>query len=137
MKAARSSRLRTVLAVSAVAEAATGLLLLIDPGIVVALLLGVDAVAEVVALGRVAGIALLALGLACWPGTGAAGETRAALRAMLAYNLLVALYLVYLATAARLGGPLLWPAVAAHGVVTLLLVAGRGDERPMPRGSPS
>lgn len=130
-----TARLPKVLAVSAVVEAATGLVLLIDPAIVVALLLGVDAVGGPMPLGRVAGIALLALGLACWPGTDAAGERVPALRAMLAYNLLVALYLGYLAAAAHLGGPLLWPAVAGHGSVTLLLLAGWGDDRQMPRGS--
>ena len=44
---------------------------------------------------------------------------------------------VYLAAAAHLVGLLLWPAVAAHGVVTLLLVAGREDDRQMARGLPS
>ena len=45
---------------------------------------------------------------------------------MLTYNALIALYLAYVGTVAHLGGLLLWPAVALHGVVALLLVwAGR------------
>ena len=67
-------------------------------------------------------IALVALGLACWPKTDAAGDGIPARRAMLAYNALVAVYLAYLGLAAHLAGLLLWPAVAEHVVVTLLLV---------------
>ena len=55
-------------AFAAVAEAGTGLVLLIDPAIVVTLLLGAEISGVGTALGRCFGIALLALGLACWPG---------------------------------------------------------------------
>jgi hypothetical protein len=137
LNVARSIPLRTVIAVSAVVEAATGLALLIDPALVVALLLGADMVGAAAPLGRVAGIALLALALACWPGTDAGGARIPAVRAMFAYNLLAAVYLVYLAAAAHLVGPLLWPAVVEHGIVTLLLVAGWGDVRQISQGSPA
>ena len=70
---------------------------------------------------RVAGVALLALGLACWPGTNVTGERTPATHAMLAYNPLIASYLVYLA-AVGVAGILLWPAVAEHVIVTLLLL---------------
>jgi hypothetical protein len=43
-------------------------------------------------------------------------------RAMLTYNALVALYLAYLGTAGHLQGLLLWPAMALHAIVALLLV---------------
>jgi len=74
--------------------------------------------------------------MACWPAN-TTGESRPAVRALLAYNLLVALYLVYLATGTHLGRPLLWPVAAAHGAMTLLLIAGGRDARQMPRESPS
>ena len=89
----------------------------------VAVLFGIDESGKRLPLGRIAGIALLALGVACWPGTDAAGDGMPGLRAMLAYNALVAVYLAYLGLAAHLAGLLLWPAVAEHVVVTLLLVA--------------
>ena len=41
---------------------------------------------------------------------------------MLTYNALVALYLACLGTVAHMGGVLLWPAVALHAAVALLLV---------------
>ena len=45
-----------------------------------------------------------------------------ALRAMLVYNVLIALFLVYLFKVGHLGGVLLWPGVALHAVVAVLLV---------------
>jgi hypothetical protein len=72
---------------------------------------------------------LLALGLACWPSRQRAESDSAAFRAMLTYNLLIALYLAYLATVAHLAGLLLWPTVALHAVVALLLIRTWRDER--------
>jgi hypothetical protein len=72
-------------------------------------------------LGRCFGIALLGLGLACWPGRSRAESGLPAFRAMLSYNALIALYLAYLGTVGRMAGMLLWPAVALHAIVMLLL----------------
>jgi hypothetical protein len=46
---------------------------------------------------------------------------------ILLYNAVVALYLAYLGAIAHIGGPLLWPAVALHAVVALLLIWARRD----------
>lgn len=129
MSEARLDTPKSILAFAAVAEAGTGVVLLIDPAIVFRLLLGADAAAAMTALGRCFGIALLALGWACWPGRRSAESGSAAFRAMLTYNALIALYLAYLGTVGRLGGVLLWPAVALHGVVALLLVWTRRGAR--------
>jgi hypothetical protein len=51
-------------------------------------------------------------------------------RAMLTYNALIALFLGYLGFVAHLGGVLLWPAVALHAAVALLLIVSRSKERP-------
>jgi hypothetical protein len=73
-------------------------------------------------VGRFFGITLLALGLACWP-TGQHGESGLrAFLAMVVYNVLIALYLAYLGTVGHMMGLLLWPVVALHAVVALLLV---------------
>jgi hypothetical protein len=48
---------------------------------------------------------------------------------MLVYNALIATYLAYLGTAGHLGGLLLWPAVALHAVVALLLAWTWRDNR--------
>ena len=60
------------------------------------------------------GIALIALGVACWPG-------RTALCGMLTYSAAVTLYLAYLGFAGGMNGILLWPAVVLHGILTALL----------------
>ena len=73
--------------------------------------------------------ALLALGLACWPSGQRTGSGSPAFRAMLIYNVLIALYLGYLGTAGHLAGMLLWPGVALHIVVALLLARTWHDER--------
>jgi hypothetical protein len=118
-----------ILAFASVVEVGTGLVLMIDPVIVVTLLLGTAISAEGMLLGRCFGIALLALGLACWPGQPHAESGSPAFRAMLTYNGLIALYLAYLGTVGHVGGLLLWPGVALHAVVALLLVWTWRDER--------
>jgi len=89
-------------ALSAIAELATGIALVVVPARVVGLLLDPALSDSVVPVARIAGIALFALGLACWPGR--SGSTAAAWRALLAYNLLVATYLA--ASAGSLDGVL-------------------------------
>jgi hypothetical protein len=95
-------------------EAATGLTLLIAPSMVVQLLLGSGLSGVGVPVARVAGMALIGLAVACVPGFTWVGMT--------IYNALVMFYLAYLGLAGGFGGVLLWPAVAAHAGLTLLLV---------------
>jgi hypothetical protein len=121
--------LRKLLAFAAVVEIGTGLVLMSDPAIVVTLLLGTEVSGATTLLARCFGIALLALGLACWPGRQRAESGSPTFRAMLIYNLLIALYLSYLGTGRHLGGVLLWPAIALHAVVALLLVWAWREER--------
>jgi len=113
---------KKILAFASVVEVGTGLVLVIDPAIVVKLLLGADVAGVSIALGRCFGIALLALGLACWPGPQRAQSSSPAFRGMLIYNALIAVYLAYLGTIRHLEGLLLWPGAALHAVVALLLV---------------
>ncbi len=111
-----------LLRLAAIIEAATGLALMAVPSIVVRLLLGGEVSGAGIPLGRVAGVGLLSLAMACWPGRDAVGNSAPAIRAMLTYNSLVTLYLLCLGLAGQWVGPLLWPAVALHAVVALLLV---------------
>lgn len=106
-----------LLALTAAGEAVTGLVLLVYPDIVVRLLFGADITGAGVVMSRLAGIALIGLGLACWPG-GDKGDR--ALRGMLSYSLLATLYLGYLGIGGEWVGWLLWPAVVVHAVVTIL-----------------
>lgn len=114
--------MRKVLTLAAVVEAVTGLALMIDPAIVAKLLLGAELSGVGPVLGRCFGIALLALALACWPGRQRGDGGSPAVRGMSTYNALIALYLAWLGIVGHRGGLLLWPAVALHAVVALLLV---------------
>ena len=105
--------MKNVLIFAAVGEGATGLALLIVPSLVGRLLLGEELAGVAIPVARVAGIALIALGIACWPGPPTVG--------MLTYSTAVALYLAYLGLAGGLTGVLLWPAVALHVVLSILL----------------
>jgi hypothetical protein len=107
--------MKKVLTVAAVAEVATGMALLIVPSLVGRLLFGAEFTGVANPAARVTGIALLALGVGCWPGS-------TALCGMLTYGALVTLYLAYLGIIGEWVGPLLWPAVVLHAVLTLLLV---------------
>ena len=107
---------------AAVGEASTGLALLIVPGLVGRLLLGEELTGIAIPVARVAGIALIALGVACWPGSDADNSPSRALRAMLCYSLFTTLYLAYLGIGGERVGRLLWSAVAIHAILTTLLV---------------
>ena len=120
---------RKILAFAAVIEVGTGLFFMLDPSIVVKLLIGSEVSGTATLLGRCFGIALLALGLACWPIRQRAENGSPTFWAMLLYNILIALYLAYLGTAGHPGGLLLWPAVALHAIVALLIVWTQRDER--------
>jgi hypothetical protein len=106
--------MKNVLIVTAVAEAATGLALLAVPSLVGQLLLGEELTGAATPVARVAGIALIALGTACWPGPPLVG--------MLTYSVAVTLYLSYVGLAEDLTGILLWPAIILHAVLTALLI---------------
>jgi hypothetical protein len=105
--------MKKVLNFAAVAEAATGMALLIVPSLVGQLLLGEYLTGIAVPVARVAGIALIGLGVACWPGPPLVG--------MLTYSALVTLYLSCVGLAGSLTGILLWPAVVLHAILTALL----------------
>jgi len=102
-----------MLTLAAVAEATTGLALLVVPALVGRVLLGADLTGVSVPVARVAGIALIALGIACLPGL--------ALLGMLTYSALATAYLAYVGICGEWAGQLLWPAVVVHAVLTLLL----------------
>jgi hypothetical protein len=105
--------MKKALIFAAVAEATTGLALLVVPSLVAQLLLGQEFAGVTIPVARVAGIALVGLGIACWPGPPLFG--------ILIYSVAVTLYLAYVGFAGGFVGVLLWPAVALHGALSILL----------------
>jgi hypothetical protein len=108
---------RTLVLANAALEITTGVALVAAPGFGVHLLLGADLTSAGIVVGRFTGLALLSMGMACWPNR--EGATQQVTWALFTYNLLVAFYLVYVRFGAGLSGPLLWPACALHSSLAL------------------
>jgi hypothetical protein len=105
---------------SAGVEAVTGLALILDPSLVARLLLGTELSAGGAAVGRVAGFALLSLGVACWPQSNPTSRATAAVRSLLLYNALAAILFLYVGFRREFMGVLLWPAAGLHAILAIL-----------------
>ena len=114
--------MKNLLTVAAVLEAATGAALILVPSLVGRLLLGAELTGVAIPVACVTGIALIALSVACLPGS-------TALNGMLTYGALVTLYFLYLGLRGAWVGPLLWPAAVLHAVVTFLLAGAWRNAR--------
>lgn len=116
--------MKPLLKLTALIEVGTGLGLVAAPAVVVRVLLGNELLGAGIPLGRVAGVALLSLGIACWL---ASFDTkncaaRGIVSAMVLYNLGVALILGAVGIPSHPVGIALWPAVALHAVMTVWCV---------------
>ena len=108
---------RMLLTLTAPLEVGTGLLLLLSPRVPLEILLGFRSSGpDILVVARVAGAALLAIGVAAWL---ARSDNRSpsqtgVLAGILVYNFAVAAVLVFAALALRMSGIALWPVVALH-----------------------
>jgi hypothetical protein len=114
--------MRGIIAFSALVEVGTGLALMVVPALVLAVLAGGEIPDTWLPLGRCFGIAIIALGAACWPPRQRAESSSPAYRGLLTYNTLIALYLGSLGALGQWHGLLLWPGAAVHAVVALSLI---------------
>ena len=117
--------MKRFLTLTAIIEAATGLALIAVPAIVVRLLLGAEISGASIPLGRVAGAALLALGVACWMARDDT-QSRAArglVAAMLVYNVATVVLLAFAGISLRLHGVALWLAVVLHAAMAVWCLA--------------
>ena len=122
-----------ILAITAVAETATGLLLLAVPSLAVHALFGIE-ILDVdglsIIMSRIAGVALIGLGVACWPNRVSQPRTPLSdanpgnyqLYGMLTYSILITLYLIRIGVRGAPVGAFLWPAVIVHAILIILLV---------------
>jgi hypothetical protein len=115
------SLLKKLLTLAAIIEAATGLALIAVPAIVVRLLLGAEISGASIPFGRVAGAALLALGVACWLARNdrQSRTARGLVVAMLVYNIVATAVLAFAGIGLGLHGVALWPAVVLHAVMAI------------------
>jgi hypothetical protein len=122
-----------LLKITALLEVPAGLGLIAAPVLVVRLLLGAEISGAALPLARVAGVALLALGIACWlasydaQGCGARGV----ICGMAIYNLGTVLVLGIAGIASQSAGVLLWPAVILHAAMAVWCITT------LRRGNPS
>lgn len=113
--------MKRFLTLTAIIEAATGLALIAVPAIVVRLLLGAEISGASMPLGRVAGAALLALGVACWLARDdrQSRTARGLVVAMLMYNIVATAVLAFAGIGLGLHGVALWPAVVLHAAMAI------------------
>ena len=119
--------MKKLLTITAIIEAATGVGLLAAPAVLAQLLLGgtLDTPAALT-VARVAGAALLALGVACWLAASDAQScaARGVVSAMVIYNLGAMLVLGAAGLRPQPVGIGLWPAVILHAVMTVWCITG-------------
>src|SRR5271154_5555356 len=127
--------MKPLLILTALLEAATGLALLLIPALLASLLLGtpLDTPAGLV-IARVAGAALLSLGIACWPVSHnkSPRAKRFLIAAMLLYNLPVTATLLHARFAFNLTGIGLWPAAVLHTALALWCISCLAPRRIKP-----
>jgi hypothetical protein len=114
-----------LLKVTAIIEGITGLGLLAVPGLIVHLLLNADISGAAVPLGRVAGVALLSLAVACWFARHdvQSHAARGIVSAVTVYNIGATLVLSAAGLQMQPTGIVLWPAVIVHAGMAVWCVA--------------
>jgi hypothetical protein len=113
--------MKRLLAITAVLEFGTGLVLVAFPSVLTMLLLGSQLGTPVgLAIARVGGIALLTIGTACWLARldGQSGAARGLVGALVIYNAGAVAVFLYAYLALGLSGLGLWPAVGVHAAMT-------------------
>jgi hypothetical protein len=113
---------KLLLLATALVEAATGLCLLFLPDVPFNILLGLEqASVEAGFVARIAGTALLAIGIASFMARADAftPAQRGLLTGILVYNAVVAVLLTYAGVVLKMAGVLLWPAFALHTILAI------------------
>jgi hypothetical protein len=116
---------RSLLTVTALLETGTGVALMASPSVPVSLLLDASLETPGSVLARVAGAALLSLGVACWLARqdGESRPGRAVVAAILVYDFAAAVVLAQASLGPGLTGAALWPAVLLHTALGVWCVA--------------
>ncbi len=107
---------RQLLTIAAAVESLTGLALIRAPEATAMFILGAKPNVAGVMLGRIGGVALMVLGIACWGARNDSGSAARSgtLKAITSYNAGVGLLLVLFAAIAKTGGIVLWSAGVLH-----------------------
>lgn len=115
---------KLLLVVTAVLELATGIAMLIAPSFVAELLLGAGLDSpESMVVARVAGAAIVSIGLTCWLSKDGGGPRTGLVVGLLAYNVSIPVLFIHAAVAERMHGVALWPATVLHSVLAIWCIA--------------
>jgi hypothetical protein len=128
---------RKLLTISAVGESLMGLALLLAPEVTVVFLLGAKPNGVGVKLGRLCGVALVALGIAFWGARTDSGSAARSgtLKAFTFYNAGAGLLLVLFAAIRKTSGIVLWSAGVFHLTLTAAFTISSLARRCSPRSS--
>ena len=113
--------MKKLLLSTSVIEAAAGVALIAVPSLVGHLLLGAELAGDSIVVARIAGIALLALGVSCWLAhwDGQSCAARGLITAMVIYNLGAVVVLGAAGIRSQHAGVALWPAVILHAAMAV------------------
>jgi hypothetical protein len=121
----KGNNMKNLLIITAVLEAGAGLVMVALPLLPATLMLGSSLDTPVaLTVARVAGVALLALGVACWLAhhDGQSPAARGLVGGMVVYNAGVFTVLVYAGIGLGLSSSGLWPTVLVHAAMTVWCV---------------
>jgi hypothetical protein len=116
---------RNLFTATSLLELGAGLSLMSLPALAIGLLLGVETPSpEALAVGRVGGAGLIAIGVACWAARDDRGSRsqRGLLWAVLVYNVGASTVLAFWGAVFSMAGVALWPAVGLHVVMAIWCV---------------
>jgi hypothetical protein len=123
--------MKALFTIAAISEFLVGLALVALPRLVIGLLLGVEPHGDGMMIGRVAGVALLCLGIACWwaradPGSPARAGT---INAIILYNAGAGVLLLVFAATGAAAGFVVWIVGMLHVglAAAFTLTRGRKD----------
>ena len=125
--------MRNLLSVTALIETGTGLVLVALPSLLTKLLLGSSLdIPVALTVARVAGVAISALGVACWLARhdGQSRAARGLVGAMVLYNAGILTVLVYAGIGLGLSSIGLWPTVVVHAAMTVWCVTSLLQSHP-------
>lgn len=124
----KNANMKNLLTITAIIEIFTGIVLLIVPSVAVSLLLGSSLSEQSgILLGRMCGVALITLAVACWMAKGDNQSSVTMIKAMALYNMGAAMLLSYAGAIEHFSGIGLLPTVVLH--IALLVWCFRSLQR--------
>ena len=118
--------MKALLSITVVLEVPFGVALLASPALPASIVLGAPLDTPTgLTFARLAGAAVVALGIACWRALqdGRSRSATGVVAAMLFYNVVVIAILMYARLGLGVGGIVLWPAVVLHAVLAACCIA--------------